>query len=113
VYYHEPCHLRFDKENSGSAHQLLENIENISLVDPEDGPRCCGQGGLFHLGYPELSRDIFSQVFDQVMQEDVDVVVTSCSGCLMQWQAELAMRRSHIKAVHLSVWLRSNMQKNG
>ena len=35
VYYHEPCHLRFDKENSGSAHQLRENIENISRVDPE------------------------------------------------------------------------------
>ena len=110
VFYHEPCHLRFDKENSGAALKLLEKIDNISLVRPDEGPYCCGQGGLFHLGYPELSGEIFSQAYNLLPQGDVDVVVTTCSGCLMQWQAGLAMRHRQIKAVHLAIWLRACVQ---
>jgi glycolate oxidase iron-sulfur subunit len=113
VYYHEPCHMRFDKENSGAPLQLLEKIDNISLVGLEEGPHCCGQGGLFHLGYPELSEEIFSQAYDLLCQGDADVAVTTCSGCLMQWQAGLAVRKSQVQAVHLAVWLRSCMQING
>ena len=110
VYYHEPCHLRFEKENSGAALQLLGKIDNISLVNSPEDPQCCGQGGLFHIGYPKLSDEIFSHAYDKLYQGDADVVVTSCSGCLMQWQAGLATRKSQVQAVHLSIWLRSCMQ---
>jgi len=110
VYYHEPCHLRFEKDNSGAALQLLGKIDNISLVNSSEEPQCCGQGGLFHIGYPKLSDEIFSDAYDKLYQGDADVVVTSCSGCLMQWQAGLAMRKSQVQAIHLSIWLRSCMQ---
>lgn len=113
LYYHEPCHLRFDKGHRGAALQLLGKIDHISLVNSAESPHCCGQGGLFHLGYPELSDTIFSQAYEQFSRGGADVVLTTCSGCLMQWQAGLATRHSRVPAVHLAVWLRSNMQING
>lgn len=112
VYYHEPCHLRFDKENSGAALQLLGKVDNVSLVNSREDHQCCGQGGLFHLGYPELSDAIFTKAFERFWQGQADVVVTTCSGCLMQWQAGLATRKSQVPAVHLSIWLSSCMQIN-
>jgi glycolate oxidase iron-sulfur subunit len=105
LYYHEPCHLRFDPENRGATHRLLDRIQHISRVDTEDESRCCGQGGLFHLGYPELSEKIFENLYGSAPVGDSGVVVTTCSGCLMQWQAGLAHRRSSVDAVHLSVFL--------
>ena len=105
LYYHEPCHLRFDPENRWATHQLLDRIQNVSRADTEDGSRCCGQGGLFHLGYPELSEKIFENLYGSAPVADSGVVVTTCSGCLMQWQAGLAHRRSTVDAVHLAVFL--------
>jgi glycolate oxidase iron-sulfur subunit len=113
VYYHEPCHLRFAKGHRGAAVQLLGKISNTSLINSAEGSHCCGQGGLFHLGYPELADKIFSQAYDQLSRRGANVVLTTCSGCLMQWQAGLATRHSRVPAVHLAVWLRSNMQING
>ena len=113
VYYHEPCHLRFDKECQGVAGQLIETIDNVELVNANEGSQCCGQGGLFHLGYPELSDAIFSQGYDKYNWADVDVATTSCSGCLMQWQAELARRHCHTKVMHIALWLKSHMKIKG
>ncbi len=112
VHYHEPCHLRFDPENRGRALQLLEQIGNVFLLRPGETHHCCGQGGLFHLGYPELSGEIFARAHEQLGPESADVVLTTCSGCLMQWQAGLAARQSQVKAVHLAVWLLSCMPLN-
>lgn len=113
IHYHAPCHLRFAKGHRGAAVQLLGKISNTSLVNSAEELHCCGQGGLFHLGYPELADKIFSQAYDQLSRRGADVVLTTCSGCLMQWQAGLATRHSRVPAVHLAVWLRSCMQING
>ncbi len=111
VHYHDPCHLLFDKEHRGAALRLLRKIDNISLAGADADPHCCGQGGLFHLGYPELSGQIFSTACDQLHRDGAEVVGTTCSGCLMQWQAGLATRRSPVRAVHLALWLQSCMRK--
>jgi len=105
LYYHEPCHLRFDPENREAPHQLINRILNITRVDTQDGSRCCGQGGLFHVGYPELSEKIFARLYASFQEAEPDVVVTTCSGCLMQWQAGLACRNSPADAVHLAVFM--------
>jgi glycolate oxidase iron-sulfur subunit len=105
VHYHEPCHLRFDPANRDATHQLLDMIRNTIRTETHESTSCCGQGGLFHLGYPELSEKIFTRLHDVTQAERPDIVVTTCSGCLMQWQAGLALRDSPVDAVHLAVFL--------
>jgi glycolate oxidase iron-sulfur subunit len=105
VWYHEPCHLRFDIEKRQAARDILQRIENVEVVEPEGRALCCGQGGLFQLDYPELSDAVFTQAYTSFARLDPDLVVTGCSGCLMQWQSGLAVRRRKAQAVHLAVFL--------
>lgn len=105
VLYHDPCHLRFSRQGREIPRTLLDSVENTIRVEPEDGAHCCGQGGLFHLAYEELSDQIFQKSYAAALPESPDIVVTSCSGCLMQWQTGLAARKSSVRAVHLAVFL--------
>ncbi len=105
LHYHEPCHLRCDPANRDASHQLLDKVRHVTRTYARENPRCCGQGGLFHLGYPDLSEKIFARLHDVAQEAQPDLVVTTCSGCLMQWQAGLALRNSPVQAVHLAVFL--------
>lgn len=105
VYYHEPCHLRFDARNRQATLQLLDQITNVDRLDSPEKHYCCGQGGLFHICCPELSDQIFSRAYNALPLADSVLVITTCSGCLMQWQAGLAMRKSAGAAKHLADFL--------
>ncbi len=111
VLYHNPCHLRFSSQGGKAALVLLGRVEEAVVVEPEGGPHCCGQGGLFNLAYPKLSEQIFQKCFAAATKSEPDIVVTSCSGCLMQWQLGLAARKSGVRAIHLAVFL-SNALRN-
>ncbi len=107
LFYHDPCHLRFTGEGRAAPRRLLDLVDNIRRCEPDDGPRCCGQGGLFHLGYPDLAERIFSTACESALATGPDIVVTTCSGCLMQWQTGLAARHDPARAIHLAVFLAS------
>ncbi len=104
VFYHDPCHLRYSETGRRAPRQLLGRIEGLRLVEP-DTTHCCGQGGLFHIGYPELSSRIFKRCLDAALSGRPDLVTTTCSGCLMQWQAGFREHNHPFRAVHLAVLL--------
>lgn len=102
VFYHDPCHLRFVESGREAPRRLIDRIANVERVESVDGPQCCGQGGLFHLGYPELSRKIFQKCADRALVERPDLVTTTCSGCLMQWQTGVVESRLPVRVLHLA-----------
>ncbi len=105
LHYHEPCHLRFDENNRQATRDILDRIGNITRTESEETSGCCGQGGLFHIAHPDLSGRIFDALADATAQAAPDLVVTTCSGCLLQWQEGLAARKSRTRGVHLAVFL--------
>jgi glycolate oxidase iron-sulfur subunit len=105
LFYHEPCHLRADRVNREACRQLLDKISAATLLDSPGGSHCCGQGGLFHIGYPGLAEKVFSRAFAALPDSGSGNVVTTCSGCLMQWQAGLARHGSPYTARHLALLL--------
>ncbi len=102
VFYHDPCHMRHNKEVVDHSRTLLRKTGRVEILELEDGPRCCGQGGLFHIAHPEISAGIRDQLVEEVLRLQPDVVTTSCSGCLMQWQQGLAAAGSEVKVLHLA-----------
>jgi len=104
AFYHDPCHLRF-KENGRKAPRALLKKMGIQIVEPEDGPSCCGQGGLFHLGYPEVSDRIFNKALNRALVCCPDCITTTCSGCLMQYQQGMIWRQEKVRVVHAAVLL--------
>lgn len=105
VFYHDPCHLRFCAGGRENPRKLIDCMENIERVESLHEPQCCGQGGLFHLGYPELSRDIFHKCASTALTCAPDMVVTTCSGCLMQWQQGKLENNLPVEVCHLAILL--------
>ena len=104
VFYHDPCHLRFRKNGQTAPRNLLTKM-GCRIVEPENDSSCCGQGGLFHLGYPETSSEIFHKASHQALAQQPDCITTTCSGCLMQYQQGLAQQDEDTMVVHMAVLL--------
>lgn len=104
VFYHDPCHLRFKEKGMSSPRSLLQKI-GAQIIEPEDGPRCCGQGGLFHIACPAHSAKIFKKSSRQALAASPDYITTTCSGCLMQFQEGMARQGKQTEVVHLALLL--------
>ncbi|MBU1417308.1 MAG: (Fe-S)-binding protein [Proteobacteria bacterium] len=111
VYYHAPCHLRHGSAASDQAHRLLQETGRAEVLELPGGQRCCGQGGLFHVAHPELSASIRDQLVTDVLALQPQVVTSTCSGCLMQWQQGLTAAGSRVKVLHLAQLLEQMTQK--
>ncbi len=102
VFYHDPCHLRFSTKIMAEPRQLLRAFPEIELLELPDGPQCCGQGGLFHIGSPLLSTGIRDSLAGKVFELQPDIITTSCSGCLMQWKTATHAAGKKIRVEHLA-----------
>lgn len=107
VFYHDPCHLRFKAGLREAPRQLLRASPGVELVELPDGPRCCGLGGTFNLGHPDLSHRIGASLVAEIAALTPDLVVTSCSGCLLQLHGELARLGAEIRVTSLVDFLGS------
>jgi glycolate oxidase iron-sulfur subunit len=105
VFYHDPCHLRYNPELRNAPRQLIQQLPGVELVEPERGPQCCGLGGIFNLAHPDLSSQIAGHLIDTIRTADPDLVVTTCSGCLIQLREKLAEAGSMAKVRHLALFL--------
>ncbi len=102
VFYHDPCHLLTGKGVVDEPREVLARIPTIELVELEDGPRCCGNGGLFSLGAPELSEKIRSTLVGKILQLQPDIITTSCSGCLMQLRMAIMAAKSRVEVLEFA-----------
>lgn len=105
VLYHDPCHLRYRHKIISAPRRLLGLLPELELAELPGGPRCCGQGGLFNLAHPELSRRIRGQLLADFAASGAELAVTSCSGCLLQWRQGLAEQGLGGRVRHLAVLL--------
>jgi len=102
IFYHDPCHLLTGNKVVDEPRQVLARIPGVEIVELEDGPRCCGHGGLFSLGAPELSEKIRTKLIDKILQLQPDIITTSCSGCLMQLRMGIMAAGSGIEVMDFS-----------
>lgn len=105
VFYHDPCHLRFKPGMKEAPRPLLRAKAGVELVELPGGPRCCGLGGTFNLAHPDLSHRIGAGLAEEIVALAPDLVVTSCSGCLIQLHRELAGTGAKIRVTHLAEFL--------
>jgi glycolate oxidase iron-sulfur subunit len=110
VLYHDPCHLRFKLHITKEPRQLINLLPGIELQELPDGPRCCGQGGLFQVAHPDLARQVQDRLIADYAKLSAQTVLTACSGCLLQWQLGLAAGGNDGKAEHLAIFIARHLQ---
>lgn len=111
VFYHDPCHMRHDLKITDEPRTLLRALPGVELLELPDGPQCCGQGGLFHLGAPELSSVIRDDLAGKILAMNPDVITTTCSGCLMQLKTAMAAAESKVPVIHLAALINQRSQE--
>ncbi len=102
VFFHDPCHLLKEGCVGPEPREILGRIPGIELVELDDGPKCCGHGGLFALGAPELSEKIRKTLIDEILQLQPDIITTSCSGCLMQLSMGIQATESGVEVLEFA-----------
>ncbi len=105
VTYHDPCHLRFKHHITKAPRQLLSKVPSIVVQEFDGGPQCCGHGGLFNIAHPETSRHIAGRLMDKFNNNASKVIVSTCSGCLLQLYQESMRQKSNVEVVHLAILL--------
>jgi glycolate oxidase iron-sulfur subunit len=105
LFYHDPCHLRFKAGMREAPRRLLRTLPGVELVELPGGPRCCGLGGTFNLAHPELSHRIGATLAEEITALAPDLVVTSCSGCLIQLHQEISRIGADLRVAHLAEFL--------
>ncbi len=85
---HIPCHQRYGLGSAGSLIKVMKRIaKGINVL--ESG--CCGQGGTFGLKYRQMSGRILSKGIEAWKRDgSPQIVVTTCSGCILQWKMGVA-----------------------
>ena len=102
VLYHDPCHLRFKIKITKPPREILRKLPNIELAEMEHGSQCCGHGGFYHIQHEKLSTAIMKNLLMDFERLAIDYVVTTCTGCLMQWKRHLARTGGKAEVLHLS-----------
>jgi glycolate oxidase iron-sulfur subunit len=110
VYYHDPCHFRHGLKGLGIVEEprrVLGRNPDFELLELPGGPQCCGQGGLFHIGAPDIAAVIRDTLAAKVLDLAPDVITSTCSGCLMQWRLAVGVAGSRVPVLHLAELLGS------
>ena len=102
VYYHDPCHFRHGLRIIEEPRQVIGHNPDLELVELPGGPECCGQGGIFHIGAPDISAVIRDTLAAKVLALRPDVITSTCSGCLMQWRLAVDVAGSRVQVLHLA-----------
>lgn len=94
VVYHDPCHRRIGQGLSvEGAENLLRSLPGVALMDTHLPECCCGHGGTFNLTHFDLSAKILDRRMDDLLADRPDVIVTGCTGCLLQLTEGVSRRR--------------------
>lgn len=107
VTYHESCHLGKGLGVKDQPRTLLEKVKGLTLVEAENSDVCCGFGGTFSIGYPEISTAMVDEKLDGILTTGADTVVGCDMGCLMNIKGRAEKRNEKLRVMHIAQVLAS------
>ena len=65
--------------------ETYDAVQAVRAAMEMAGPcKCCGHGGSFNVSHYDLSTDISHRKVESILASGADILVTECSGCLIQ-----------------------------
>lgn len=102
VTYHDSCHLMRGLGIREQPRKLLKNVAGLELIEMNDSDVCCGFGGTFSVGYPEISTAMVDEKIDNILASGAECVVGCDVSCLMNIQGRLSRRQEDIAVKHIA-----------
>jgi len=100
VAYHDACHLAHAQGVRRQPRELLAAVEGLTLLELEDGDRCCGSAGSYSLEHPEVAAELGARQAREVLATGAQALVSGNIGCLVQLQAHLRKQGGDLPVYH-------------
>ena len=100
VAYHDACHLCHAQQIRKQPRELLELVPGLELVPLAESEICCGAAGSYNLTEPEMSDRLAKRKLQNILEADVEAIITANAGCSLQIQAALRQAGKSIDVFH-------------
>jgi L-lactate dehydrogenase complex protein LldE len=108
VTFHDGCHGLRELHVKRQPRQLLERVQDLTLLEMEDQTSCCGFGGTFAVKFPMISTAMGETKSASAMETGAEYLVSNDSSCLMHLQGLLSRQKQKLKTIHLAEVLASS-----
>jgi L-lactate dehydrogenase complex protein LldE len=87
---------------SGPMHALLSGLEGLTFVPLARPDECCGFGGSFAIGEPELSVAMGRDRLTDYTSHQAEVLVSSDPSCLLHLEAIARTGARSLRTMHIA-----------
>ncbi len=108
VAYHESCHIFRGLGVSAQPKKLINGVKGAQLVDMNKSTTCCGFGGEFAVGYPEISGAMVKEKAKNFIDSGAEILLLCEPGCLLNISGYLHRNHPDKRAMHLAGFLAGN-----
>lgn len=98
VAYHDACHALRAQHIHDAPRALLGRIPDVTVVEIENGDRCCGAAGIYAATQPALAEPLGAEKAAAIIASGATVVASANPGCSVQLAQHLG--RARIEVVH-------------
>ena len=103
IWYHHPCHMRWGETKLPVPKKLFSSFDQVNVIYSNN--QCCGNGGKFQISHFDLSMKIFDQRIDLFKEQKIDRVLTSCTGCHLQFLEGVLQNKMSVSVMHPLEWI--------
>ncbi len=100
VAYHDACHLAHAQGVRNAPRALLEAVENLTLVEPDEWEICCGSAGTYNVEKPDTAAELGERKARNLLATGAQLIATGNIGCLTQIQTHLRALGHELPVVH-------------
>ena len=110
VTYHESCHILRALGVSEQPKKLISSVRGARYVELDNATACCGFGGEFSIGFPEISQSLVKDKAANFISSGADVLLLCEPGCLLNINGYLHRNHPGARAMHLASFLTDNVK---
>lgn len=105
IAYHDSCSGLRELGIRSQPRKLLKDRLGIDLSEMSNSEVCCGFGGMFCVGYPEISTRMVDNKIDGMENVGAEVLLGGDLGCLMNIAGRLRRVGSKTRVYHYAEFL--------
>ncbi len=98
--YHDACHLAHAQGVRRQPRGLLEAIEGVELVEPDEWELCCGSAGTYNVEKPRTAAELGERKARNLLATGATMIASGNIGCLTQIDTHLRRLGHDIPVLH-------------
>ena len=90
------------EDRATTLSKVLNSVRDIQIVEAERPDDCCGFGGTFSIGEPDLSVKMGIDRIDDFIKNGAEVITGTDVSCLMHLEGIIRKRKLRLETMHFS-----------